>query len=276
MRFGGTTQFGCGVYGGEPFAISPQYIVDRIVASLSRFLKVRSLGSQYGGRYQFGASSFGGVRTVGFLQTLGRFTGPMRSAPMIEHVLDLVTKAGNPAMLVGFEGGEFQPHNVGGAVHRELVTFNVICVASQFETRTIRLTGRRPIVQPGLDDMTNMAITYTGRELLTMTKALFQPRPVSRRNFMTANAMRFVSVVTWQGTLCHDFFDDEPSAEIRLKRLGIVHSPANLSQLFLADNVTPNVDGFDPLNEGNVTPTDPTSPATGYAELDDEKPGPTP
>ena len=74
-------------------------------------------------------------------------------------------------------------------------------------------------------------------------------------------AQRFVAVVSFELEVEHDLYDDAATLTDELARLGIVHDPLNLADLFATDEETPNTDS-------------PTSPAIGYAELDDAAPDP--
>jgi len=249
VRFGGTSQFGPAIYGGEPYAVQPGYYVDRALSALSRFKRVTT----------------GGV-TTGFANSIARFTGSIRDRNTAAKIIDIISKAQTPAFFVGFGGGSFTPHTVAGSTWKEQIDLSVICVASHFDSRLRRLEGRNPVNDPGLDAMTGMAITFVMREFLTLP-SLKQPEPVDRRYF-EFGPKRFVSIVGFRADILHEAFDDAPNLSLpSLERLGICHSPLTLAELFLTDNVTPKVGPFDPFDDDPTASDDPTSPASGVATL---------
>lgn len=68
MQFGGSSRFGLGQFGGDPYGTTPGYVISEIIRSLSRFKKSGS---------------------TGFLNTLARLTGPLDD----ESVMDLLLHA---------------------------------------------------------------------------------------------------------------------------------------------------------------------------------------
>jgi len=219
VKFGGSSKLGLAQFGGDPYALEPGYVVDRIIASLERFKRSGS---------------------TGHVETLDRLTGPLEEAA----TWDRISQAGTPAMLVAYLGGPFAPKGANGLVFTQTVTFAIVCTASDFRGRTDRLEGRN-IYYPGLDALTRWALFYTGRELQTHGK-LRNPRPV-RERILTFSASHFASVVEFQAETDIDFHDDAIT-DGKLEALGIVHNPSDLHKLFDDDNTTPNTD--DPTGAG--------------------------
>jgi len=225
MRFGGSTQFGLGQYGGDPFGLTVGYVITRILEKLARFQRVGATGS---------------------VQTIKRLTAPLGDTA----ARDMIMASGTPAMLVASNGSTYQSGGSNASRFVDRASIVVICIASSYRSRLHRLQGRN-VYDIGLDNLTKWALTYTGRALVEMSE-LGDYRPINTR-LGTFDAERFISITEWQVGLNFDTFDDVSATGI-LEELGIVHSPSDYSQLFSADNLTPNT-------------TDPTSPAVGVASL---------
>lgn len=226
MKYGGQTQYGSGGYGGDPYGFSAAYVLRRMEASLERF---RRIGNE------------------GHLDTLKRLTGSLADQP----TWDLMSTAGLPAMYLVYEGGAFGQGNTSKNAWRRGVNFAVVCIAEQQTSRIERLEGRN-IYHPGTETMVNWALRFVLREL-NLIKMIKNHRPGEERQ-LVFGAERFAAVVTFtaEARLC--IVDDVSS--VLLERLGIVHTPLDLTQLFLPDNQTPNTDS-------------PTSPVSGVADFDD-------
>lgn len=226
MKLGGRAALGAGcILGGDPYGLPPRYLVDRVLAALARFKR---------------------SGTSGFLQTLDRLSGNLNEIDTWER---LITDAGAPSMLVHYGGGAYKASGTAGVYNVLTVTITVICIATDYRDRRLRLEGKN-VHQPGLDNMTRWAYFYAGRALKNI-KSLKNARAL-REDYLSFEAARFVSAVSFAGELKLHWYEEHPSA--RLERLGICHSPRTRGTLFEPDNITPATDS-------------PTSPSTGYAEI---------
>ena len=232
MKFGGTSTFGLAGYGGDPYGVAPGYVVGRILSELSRFKR---------------------EGTTGVLETLARLTGSLGDPATWATML----QAGTPAMLVVYEGGPFKFIGSGRNHVQQQQRYSVVCIASDYRERKHRLEGRN-VYEPGLDNLARWARLYAARALLQIEGVGLRSGKEELRVF---EAQRFVAVVSFEVEVEHDLYDDAATLTDELARLGIVHDPLDLNDLFLADEETPNTDS-------------PTSPAVGYAELDDATPDP--
>jgi len=232
VRFGGQTQFGTGVFGGDPYGTAPGYVIRRILAELSRFKR---------------------SGTTGCIETLGRLTGSLSDPGTWATML----QAGTPAMLVVYEGGPFRFIGSGKNQIQQTQRYSVVCIASDYRERRHRLEGRN-IHEPALDNLTRWARFYAARALLQMDGVGLRSGKEELRIF---DASRFVGVVSFEVEAEQDLYDDAATLTLTLERLGIVHDPLDLDDLFLADEETPNTDS-------------PTSPKVGYADLGDDAPDP--
>ncbi|MCA9667375.1 MAG: hypothetical protein KC503_17365 [Myxococcales bacterium] len=233
MRFGGETQFGRGRYGGVGTGKPIGYIIRRMIAAMEQFRYDPDTGT-------------------GSLRTLERLTGSIRD----KATWDIIASRGFPAVLVAYAGGPFvKPKTMDGAQVTQAKRIHVVCIADSLQGKRIdRLEGkRRNLYEPGLDNITSWVVRYMGRELLNLNLAGFQPVDEDVFAFDT-NA--FASIIEWRVEATIDLYDD-PESDNEFTRLGITHTPKDFNNLFESDNITPKTDS-------------PTSPATGYADLDDD------
>lgn len=231
MNFGGSSEFGAAQFGGQPFGLMPGYVCGRIVASMERF---RRSGDS------------------GCLATLGRLTGSLSDA----DTWSMMLQAGTPAVLVVYEGATLGSEGMASNVITQRQRYSVVCIASDYRTRSHRLQGRN-VYEPALDNITRWVMYFAGRAVLRLGGV------PTKEELRTFGAEKFVGIVSFEISSQYDLYDDDATLLDSFERLGIVHSPSNVNSLFADDNVTPRTDS-------------PTSPATGYAEIGDDSPDASP
>lgn len=232
MKYGGQTQYGSGAYGGDPYGFSPGYVTRRMVASLERF--------------RFDGTTFAGESTK-CVHTLARLTGNLED----QKTWDLLTTAGLPAMFVVYTGGTFVPQTANNVQWKQTVNFSVVALAAQQRDRVDRMEGRN-IYHCGTETMIRWALRFVLREMIQISM-ITNPQPSAERQ-LVFGAERFAAVLDFQASAIHCIPDDVST--VTLDKLGIVHTPNDLNDLFLPDNITPNSD-------------DPTAVATAVATLAD-------
>ena len=226
----------------------------------------------FGGTSKFGTGKFGGnplgvtpgfyvqrminamtrfkrSGTTGSLETIDRLCGDLRD----QETWDQALQAGIPAVLIAYEGGPIRSEGMDGRQMVQRQRYSVVCLAGDHRTRRRRLEGRN-IWAPGLDNIARWVMHYCGRELMDSDLervACVEERP------LTFGPGRFACVVSFEGDARLDLYDSIGSITAQLDTLGITHTPTDVNNLFNADNITPKTDS-------------PTSPATGYAELDED------
>jgi len=221
MKFGGNSQFGSMQFGGDPYGHDPNYVCNRIISALSVFLK---------------------TETAGCIKTIKRLAGDFGN----QAAMDRLLTEGAPAFLVLYEGGAFVPATSSNCVFVQAVKYSVFCVAGSYQDQTERLAGRN-VYEPGLDNMLRWATYYVMRELIQV-ESLNMVKPIAHQ-YLKWLPGKYVGVASFEATTRMDIYDDEPT--MILERLGIVHNPIDLSELFLVDNTTPNTN--DPTGLGVAT-----------------------
>ena len=203
--------------GGDPFGHNPGLMCARIVEALQTF------------------------QTRGLVRTVKRLAGELNDQVAWNRMI----AAGLPAFLVVYEGGKFaqQPTTVDGMQFELQIVYSVICLAGSYEDRIVRLENT-DAYQPGLDNLMRWATYHAGRVLIE-EKSLSNARPVEYK-YLDYSPERYAGVVVFNAAAAVDIYDHEDGIE--LESLGIVHTPKNVSQLFNADNTTPNTD--DPTGYG--------------------------
>jgi hypothetical protein len=194
-----------------------------------------------------GALESNHVSQGGFLRTVGVLTSNATDIEALSHQL----QDGLPAVLVGYTGGPYTGGMTSGMVLQHDAGFVAVCIADSLRSRVERLGGRS-IYHPGLWHLMRWVAFKCGRALNRVQKTR-NGRPVDE-SVIAYEPTMFVGVVGFTAQLTLDLYDDM-GALTKLERLGIVHTPSDLAQLFEVDNLTPNTD-------------DPTSlPGPGVAEL---------
>jgi len=224
--FGGHVQFGAAQFGGDPFGLSPLFCIDRMLAALDTAK----------------------VSAGGFLRTVALLTSDPNDIEALGHQL----QDGLPAVLVGYTGGPYSGGLTTAMVMEQQLRLVAVCVADNLRSRTDRLGGRS-IYRPGLLNLMRWAAFKCGRALNRIKRG--RRGGPTEESFIAYGAETFVGVVNFSVTAAFDLYDDDGDLTGKLERLGIVHTPSDLEQLFESDNETPNTD-------------DPTSlPGPGVAEL---------
>lgn len=224
MRFGGTSQFGKAQFGGDPYGFSPSHVCDRIIVSLSRFL-VQPDGT-------------------GCVRTIKRLAGSLSNRQDVDRLL----AGASPAFLVLYQGGAFKPAATTENLHNQTVQFTVIAIANNYRDQRTRLSGTN-VYDPGVDNLARWATFYVGRELVA-TKSLNRVRPTELR-YLDYLPGKYSAVVSFEAQVQLDLYDSDGDLST-LERLGIVHNPLSLDELFEGDNTTPNNDDH-PFGYGEVT-----------------------
>lgn len=217
--------FGASAFGGAPYGVDAASVIERMLSRLDPFRR---------------------TATSGVLETLDVFSGPVEEPEVLERIM----QGGAPAMFVGYQGSSFANGSTDGLLFNHEQRYAVVCVASSWRDRTERLDGGRNVYQPGLWNMTRWAAHFAGLALRDVFGG--QARPTAER-LVGYTGTSFIGIVEFEAT---GTFHWQDPAELlnRLKRLGVVHTPRDPSQLFEDDNTTPNT-------------LDPTSPPSGVAEL---------
>lgn len=183
-------------------------------------------------RFKFDGTAFAGESSK-CLRTLVRLTGNLED----QKVWDLLTRAGLPAMFCIYTGGTFIPQTSNNAQWKQTVNFAVVALAEQQTDRVDRMEGRN-IYHCGTETMIRWALRFVLRELIQINM-ITNPQPTAERQ-LVFGAERFAAVLDFQATAIHCIPDNEST--VLLEQVGIVHTPKDLNQLFLGDNVTPNSD----------------------------------
>lgn len=217
MRFGGESQFGQASFGGVPYGVAPGYVCDRMIEALERF-RLKDDGT-------------GCVRTI------------KRVSEDTIRSIDQQALGGLPGFFVAYRGGPYKPVASNGRVHQQTATYAVLCASADYKGYTQRLEGRN-VYFPGSDNLMRWAVYHVGKELLAI-KGLGSQRPAAER-YIAFEAGKYVGLVEFEVTARIDLYDE--AVFDTLQRIGAVHNPNDLEQLFEADNTTPNSD--DPVGGG--------------------------
>lgn len=213
MKFGGVSSFGSAMFGGDPWGFDPSYVMDRMVASLSKFQQT--------------------APGVGSVKTIKRLEGPLTD----ETAIDTALKGSTPAFLIVYLGGPFDPPRSDGTVFVQSARYAVICISSNNYSR-IQRTKDRNVYHPGIHNMIRWALREVTREMLSIEQVI-NFRPVVERP-LPFTSTRFASVIEFECEHRMDVYDDVST--VLLEKIGIVHTPKDTTELFTSDNVTPNSD----------------------------------
>lgn len=227
--FGGGSQFGVAQFGGEPSAYPIDHGINEILDALA------PLGRDQGGP----------VATIDIM-----------SVPLsVQTDWSMLLSGGLPALLVGYSGGTFsQTVDTAGYAFEQAGNFHVAVLTDTLRSRSERLAGISAYGQ-GLWSLLRWVALYAGRAL-NEVHFVRGVRPV-REEILSYGPEYFAGAVHFEATWCMDLYPDADQIIGRLERIGIVHTPKDLQNLFLGDNLTPNTDDVTSL------------PGPGVAELVD-------
>lgn len=211
----------------DHFGASPGAVTAAIVTALDTALKMADGGADQGGT--------GLVRVIKDIPSVSS-----------ERSIEQSLTGGTPALLVSYEGGPFVKARANKKTFDQVMGFNVICIASQQDSVSLRLAND-PTVKAGVLDLLDLATYYTLRAL-TAFSGLRGEKALAHQ-WVYAGPEKYVATATFEATRSFDAWEDDPSTEV--ESFGIVWDPTDYDDLWEADNTTPKSD-WPPTSSGGV------------------------